>query len=122
MIDVVANPEAAVNQLRHAGAGPQVAGKSQGLRAAQQGTLQLPLLRGLEPRGTPGGRPGLQTPGIPPPKAGLPAPHAAAVDAQLTGHVDGRIPLAQQFQGAETTPLQFAGTPGRSHAHLRESL
>ena len=120
MIGVIVHLEAASNPLRHTRTGPQLGFKTGGLRAAKQIFFQSATVLGVQSLRAPGSRTGDQSATTPATHRRFPAPHTAPVHAHTTGHFDRAQALPKQGQTAKPSPLQFLGTPGRSHRFLQE--
>jgi hypothetical protein len=115
VMHVVVHTKALLNDFGHAGASPQIGGKAGRLCAFEQDPRQLPLSSCIK-RCRPTGRgSSLDTLFAAPSKGSLPAPYAASVYAELSGHLNRRQPLLQQFQCAMSPPFQLLGASRRSH-------
>jgi hypothetical protein len=115
MIDVIAHAEAALDQLRHPRAGPQIGVKARRLGTLHEQPLEPCSLFGLELGRTPGSGLG-PYPGFTLGARGrLPTAHAAPIGADAPGDLHRLESLLEQRQRAQSPTLQFLWGSRRSH-------
>ena len=147
MIDVIAHAEAALDQLRHPRAGPQIGVKARRLGALHEQPLEPCSLLGLELGRTSGGGLGPYTGFAPDSRGRLPTAHAAPIGADAPGDLhrleslaratparavaDAPVPLGFPKVSLRTSGSQYrtlftqasvAAQFGRGGADVRRSL
>ena len=115
MIDVIAHPEAVLDQLSHSRAGPQIGVKTGRLRTLQEQALKPRALPGLELGRAPGDRLGAHPRFALRPCRRLPAAHAAPIGPHAPGDLNRLQAFVKQRQRAQSPTFQFLWTSGRSH-------
>lgn len=118
MIDVVADAELQADQLRDAGAGPQVGREAMGLGALEQVAIEPFALAEAELGRA--ARTGLGRQTFRPPLfvAGAPAANGTAIDADTLGDLNRCESLLQQGEGSLAALGQGRGASVRSHGYL----
>lgn len=115
MIDVIAHPEALLDQLGHPRAGPQIGVKTRRLGALHEQPLKaralscLELGRASRSRLRPHARLTVDARSRPPPA------HAAPIDSDALGDLHGSQSLLEQRQRSQSATLQLLWASGRSH-------
>jgi hypothetical protein len=123
MIHMVANAEEGKNQLGDSGTGPEICGKSCGLRSPEKMFFQLLFGLGVKTGGAARCWLGLNSSKTHFQKDGFPSSDASAICLELLGNFDRLKTLSKKGDSTQPSSFQYLRASERSHGtHPAQSI